>query len=195
MLYKKILMTKKIIKTDKILDVTFELLKNEGDFGVTMRKVATLADMSLSNVQYYFKNKDILLKAVADRYFHQCLQEMERMPALASKTEIKAMVQKFLSHGYETTDMCRIFREYWAISTRNEVIETYLQAYYEKLSVILSDKLQPIACSEQALSKAISLLIAYSEGYSITASALPGAPEVIGEFLSNVVCKCLEGNI
>ncbi|GAL09454.1 hypothetical protein JCM19233_420 [Vibrio astriarenae] len=65
-------MSKKSAKIEKVLDISIELLRQEGDYGVSMRKVATLAEMSLSNVQYYFKTKDDLLKAMADRYFQQC---------------------------------------------------------------------------------------------------------------------------
>ena len=48
---------KKNAKAEKILDVALALLKTDGDYGVTMRQVAAHADMTLSNVQYYFKRQ------------------------------------------------------------------------------------------------------------------------------------------
>ena len=185
-------MSKKKAKTEKILDVSIELLKSEGDFGITMRKVATLADMSLSNVQYYFKNKDALLIAMADRYFQQCLDEISSQPELAEQQDLKPLVHAFLVHGLEISDMCRIFREYWALSTRNEAIEGYLSKYYQTLAGILSDKLKHLAVDESSLGKAVSIFIPYVEGYSITAKSLPQDFEVMSAVLSDVMWKCLQ---
>ena len=185
-------MTKKKAKTEKILDVSIELLKSEGDFGITMRKVATLADMSLSNVQYYFKNKDALLIAMADRYFQQCLDEISSQPEPTKQQDLIAFTHIFLVHGLEISDMCRIFREYWALSTRNEAIEDYLSEYYQTLASILSNKLRYLAVDESSLSKAVSIFIPYVEGYSITAKSLPQDFETMNTVLSDVMWKCLQ---
>ena len=157
---------KKSEKSERILDVALTLLKNEGDYGVTMRRVAAGANMTLSNVQYYFKNKDNLLVALADRYFQSCLAEMREMPKLTS------LVKSFLCHGLELTEMCRIFREYWAISTRNEAIEQYLKAYYQSSAQVLNAIFSPVAATSENVTKAIALFVPYVEGYSITATSL-----------------------
>lgn len=172
-------MTRKTAKTEKILDIAIELLRQEGDFGVTMRKVATLAEMSLSNVQYYFKNKDQLLKAVADRYFHQCLNDLNEQPAISNEEQLTEFVTMLLSHGHEVSDMCRIFREYWAISTRNDVIDEYLQNYYRAMAEGVSEILRPLAHDDVSLAQAVSVLIPFVEGYSVTARSLPSRLEVM----------------
>ena len=69
--------------------------------------------------------------------------------------------------------MCRIFREYWAISTRNQAIDDYVKQYYRDVVATLSEKLRPVARSEQGLSKALSIFVPYAEGYSIAAPAMP----------------------
>ncbi|WP_070969650.1 TetR/AcrR family transcriptional regulator [Vibrio sonorensis] len=165
-------MAKKSKKVDMILDVAIELLRSEGDYGVTMRKVASIADMSLSNVQYYFKTKDELLKAMADRYFQQCLEEVASYPILDKQEDLKPLLARFLSHGHELSDMCRIFREYWAISTRNETVDDYLREYYCSMVALTQDKLRPLAACETSLSKAVSVLIPFVEGYTISAKSL-----------------------
>ena len=48
--------------------------------------------MSLSNVQYYFKNKDALLKAMADRYFYRCLEDIEGERFIATVYEFEQIV-------------------------------------------------------------------------------------------------------
>lgn len=55
-----------------ILDRALDMLKETGDSGLTMRKLAERAGMRLSNVQYYFKSRDHVLKAMATRYFEDC---------------------------------------------------------------------------------------------------------------------------
>ena len=188
---------KKNAKAEKVLDVALGLLKNEGDYGVTMRKVASLADMSLSNVQYYFKNKDMLLKAMADRYFQSCLEEIRTTEAIQSQEalqgDLEALLKSFLRHGLEVTEMCRLFREYWAISTRNEAIDDYIKQYYREMVVILSEKLRPVANSESGLSKSVSMIIPFVEGYSITALSMPEDINSVTDILISLVTNLLEG--
>ncbi len=178
-------------KSETIIDCALELLNTQGDHGVTMRKVAQCADMSLSNVQYYFKNKDELLTALANRYFENCLADIRQLPALADgdnlRSELDQMLKGFLTHGLEVSEMCRIFREYWAIATRNDVIEEYLSDYYSNLADILAMKLRPISTSPVALSSAVSVIIPFVEGYSITAHSLPRNFDAVTELLTSIV--------
>ena len=185
-------------KSDKIIDCALVLLKNHGDHGLTMRQVAQRAEMSLSNVQYYFKNKDELLTALADRYFNQCLEEIQQAKQLPSDGDLKAemakLLKEFLAHGLEMSEMCRIFREYWAIATRNRVIEEYLHNYYKRLAEILSEKLQPVASNPTALSASVTLIIPFVEGYTITASSLPQDIDEVTEMLTGIAMKLLANN-
>ena len=107
---------KKNAKTEQILDIALVILEKNGDYGVTMRQVAAQSGMSLSNVQYYFKNKDELLKAMADRYFSQCLSDLRNIKQLGSHDvlhdELYMTLMAFLNHGASISEMCKIFREY-----------------------------------------------------------------------------------
>ncbi len=185
-------------KIEKIVDCGLMLLKSEGDYGVTMRQVAVRAEMSLSNVQYYFKNKDELLKAMADRYFKACIEDVEGLNPVASNTKQKQalakMLKGFLSHGLEISEMCHIFREYWAIATRNEEIERYLKDYYVSLSAVLTEKLRPISTNENALSDAVSVIIPFVEGYSITALSVPRDINQVTDILTDIVLDLLTKN-
>ncbi len=182
-------------KSETIIDCALELLNTQGDHGVTMRQVAQCADISLSNVQYYFKNKDELLTALANRYFNNCLEDIRQLPVLTDgddlSSELAQMLRGFLSHGLEVSEMCRIFREYWAIATRNDVIEKYLSDYYLEMSDILSEKLRPISASPEALSSAVSVIIPFVEGYSITAHSLPKNIDGVTELLTSTVMSLI----
>ncbi|MEL7396623.1 MAG: TetR/AcrR family transcriptional regulator [Pseudomonadota bacterium] len=62
-----------------ILDCTLDLLKETGDAGLTMRKLADRADMRLSNVQFYFNSRDDVLMAMATRYFAECTAQIRQL--------------------------------------------------------------------------------------------------------------------
>ena len=186
------------VKTEKVIDRALLLLRSEGDRGVTMRRVAQDADMSLSNVQYYFKNKDALLKAMADRYFYRCLEDIEGEQFIAAGDDAKAalreMLESFLAHGLEVSNMCRVFREYWALATRNEEIEAYLVNYYRELATVLKQKLRPLAAEERVLDEAVSMFIPLVEGYSITCPALPCGIRQMTELTSDLLYAVLQGD-
>ncbi len=55
-------------KIEHMLNCAMTLLKDSGDQGLTMRKIAETANMSLSNVQYYFKTKELLLGALLEGF-------------------------------------------------------------------------------------------------------------------------------
>ncbi len=187
---------KKNSKPEQVLDVAFELLKSSGDHGVTMRQVASTAGMSLSNVQYYYKTKDELLKALADRYFNACLEELRAIKPANSHETLDADLEDFLAlvlqHGIEVTEMCCIFREYWAISTRNEEISNHINDYYKEMVTILSDMFRPVAKSEAGLAKAVSVIVPYVEGYSITARAMPNDIQTVTQTMKGVVLRLLK---
>ncbi|MCG8037182.1 MAG: TetR/AcrR family transcriptional regulator [Candidatus Thiodiazotropha taylori] len=188
---------KKTNKPEKIIDHALELLKTKGDHGLTMRQVAQRSEMSLSNAQHYFKNKDELLKAMADRYFGACIEDIRGQASISAEgnidAELSEMLIGFLKHGLEVSEMCRIFREYWAIATRNAVVEQYLTDYYKSMVETLSSNLQAVAVSPAALDRAVSLIIPYVEGYSITARALPIDIEEANRMFVKLVVAILSG--
>ncbi|MEM1111902.1 MAG: TetR/AcrR family transcriptional regulator [Pseudomonadota bacterium] len=186
----------KTAKTEKILDAAQQLLNAEGDYGLTMRQVALKTGMSLSNVQYYFKTRDDLLKALADRYFAGCLEELRALEIARSQDpsprDLETLILIFLKHGWELSEMCRIFREYWAISTRNPAIDSYVKDYYREVASVLEAKLRPMASTDRGLSRAISLFIPYAEGYSITATAMPADMDTMAKTLADIMFELLQ---
>ncbi|MBE1299259.1 MAG: hypothetical protein GJ680_05060 [Alteromonadaceae bacterium] len=90
--------------------------------------------------------------------------------------------------------MCRIFREYWAISTRNKVIDEYIKQYYRDWAGILCDKLKLVSKTEKGLSRAVSLFIPFVEGYSIAALAMPERIDVVAKDLTDALWGLLSSD-
>ncbi|MCQ8896305.1 TetR/AcrR family transcriptional regulator [Limnobacter humi] len=55
---------KGLLRVQAILDAARQLLATEGYAGLTMRAVASEVGVSLSTVQHYFNNKEVLIQAV-----------------------------------------------------------------------------------------------------------------------------------
>lgn len=166
-----------------IIEQTTYLLTKEGVGGLSMRKVADLTKIRLSNLQYYFKDRDELLKATIDHYFKQCQEDvLKSLPSPANKTSttLEDILRETLQQGLivgEVNAQCAMFREIWALSTRNSNIATSLQDYYRQYCQWL---VQLIASYTTQPKVVVSLLTPYVEGYSITGASLPlGKKEVI----------------
>ena len=163
---------------DHIIQAALEVLKVHGTEGLTMRKVAAEAEMSLGNLQYHFKDKSSLMAGLGEHYFGECaglLDEVELIPANGNAEEkLHHFILSLLDHvGHvdSISDMCRVFREMWALSTRDQEIHRQLVSYYQVLVEKLTVILLPISSSQSSAVRIASLLMPYLEGYSITFEA------------------------
>ncbi len=163
-------------KERQILDCALQLLIETGDAGLTMRKLADRAGMRLSNVQYYFASRDDVLDAMVRRYFDDCATQLRTLTnastAQSQRDRVRFLIRSGLIHGVEISDMCRAFREIWAISSRNHVIDTLLTAYYRGFADIVADYAVNQDAGDACRAKIATLLVPYFEGYSITARSL-----------------------
>ena len=164
-------------KEKLILDCALKLLIETGDVGLTMRKLSDCAGMRLSNVQYYFKSRDDVLKAMVGQYFEECTANLRKLTqnseAKTPREKLQFLALEGLSHGHEISDMCRAFREIWAISSRNEVIDRCLMEYYRNFSNLMVDFAFSSKLDDGSRERLRTLLPAFFEGYSITGRALP----------------------
>ena len=170
-----------------IIQSAIEVLKAHGTEGLTMRKVAAAAAMSLGNLQYHFKDKTSLMAGLAEHYFGECanmLDDYQHTPPDASPEEqLHAFVLFLLGHVDHICDMCRIFREIWALSTRDKGIHQQLVDYYKLTANKLATVLRPLSGTEDSAQQQATLLLPYIEGYSITSEALPMGKEETARML------------
>ncbi|WP_425070174.1 TetR/AcrR family transcriptional regulator [Roseibium sp.] len=180
-----------------MLDCALKLLIETGDAGLTLRKLADTAGMRLSNVQYYFSSRDEVLAAMVSRYFDECTASLvtltQQSEAATAEERVRFLVRTGLSHGQEISDMCRAFREIWAISSRNSVIDQCLMDYYRNFSDVMTDFAFPGGLDAQVRKQLQALLIPFFEGYSITARSLPLTTEEAAEMLTALTLSIVEG--
>lgn len=178
-------------KEQRILDCALALLREDGDVGLTMRRLADRAGMRLSNVQYYFKSRENVLNSMFHRYFLECELEIERLAEENRGAELRerarVLIDTGLGHGAELSDMCRIFRELWALSSRNTEVRDQMDQYYQGLArrmaaFVLGERSDPALQARVA-----ALLLPYFEGYSVTARSLQTPAHVLAEMLTDIV--------
>ena len=165
---------------DQIIRSAIEVLQSHGTEGLTMRKVAGEADMSLGNLQYHFRDKSSLMAGLAEHYFGECASMLDGYQHTPPKGSVEEQLRQFIStlldhveHGDQISDMCRIFREIWALSARDSEIHRQLVDYYQVTIEKLASLLLPLSSSEESANRMASLILPYIEGYSITCEALP----------------------
>jgi len=175
---------------DHIIRSAVETLKVHGSEGLTMRKVAARAAISLGNLQYHYKDKTALLAGLAEYYFGECvgmLDEYQHAPRKASREkQLYRFILFLLDHVDHLSDMCRIFREIWALSARDEEIHRQLVEYYQASINKLSAVLMPLVGGAESANNMASLLLPYIEGYSITCPALPQEKKETARMLANL---------
>ncbi|MEM1363094.1 MAG: TetR/AcrR family transcriptional regulator [Pseudomonadota bacterium] len=184
-------------KEESILDCALSLLKETGDAGLTMRKIAECSGMRLSNVQYYFKSRDDVLKAMVARYIEDCTAEVTRLTkdiaAPTPRDRARLLILSGLRHGEELTDMCRIFRELWAISSRNPAVRENLDDYYQRFAELIADFILGTPSDPKTQDRLKSLLLPFIEGYSVTASSLAMSTEQVADMLTDLAMALVNG--
>ena len=110
-------------RAQDILACAREILAREGYAGLSMRRVAVQAGISLSNVQHYYPNKDLLLEALL-LYTMDTFQA--RIDAISASMADAAPLQRFVStidmflEGLTDPVTHALFFEIWALASRNE---------------------------------------------------------------------------
>ena len=181
-------------KMERIIVTALHILAEQGDQGLTMRQVAKRAQMSLSNVQYYFRNKDVLLAALIDFYLNESYETYHQFMATVSEQDQVEATIRFLLTNPDMEFVCRVFKELWAISERNEVVKKHLADHYRFYAKQLGNGLQALAspaCPQQNIDQAVSLILPLGEGFNITREAIPLDAEALVRFLTAEVLRLI----
>ena len=164
-----------------------------------MRRIADCAGMRLSNVQYYFKSRDDVLIAMVAQYFDECAANLRKLTeeskAQTQSERVKFLVNAGLSHGQEISDMCRAFREIWAISSRNSIVDNSLMDYYRRFADLMSDYALSDELDTADREKMKALLVPYFEGYSVTARSLTLENNIVEDMITDIVLGLAKGDM
>lgn len=90
-------------KRDRLVEAADQLFHQQGVSTTTLANIATLADVPLGNVYYYFKSKDSIILAVVDRRkrkLNNLFGEWATQPDV--KSRLQALIDYMVSIGEES---------------------------------------------------------------------------------------------
>jgi AcrR family transcriptional regulator len=156
-------------RAHEILQAARTLLAAEGYAGLSMRRVAGAASMSLSNVQHYYPSRELLLEALL-LYTMDVFQA--KMDGIAQSMTQRSRLDRFLStvdmFMEEITDPAThaIFFEIWALASRNAFASRLMDTMLgrERKTVYnLIRGLNPAIADDEYMQRAI-LMVAQVQG-------------------------------
>lgn len=173
----------------EILDAATALLIDEGYAGFSTRQVADRLGLRLSNVQYYFSTREVLLEALLTRVLTDAQAEFGRS---AGGHDLGTVVRFVLSG--QTLQACRLFLELWALAARDAGARASMDRFYAAYCKEIERAVALVAVNISAEERArrAALIVALLEGVSLFrhpgGAASPGLDEAIVDAVQRIAC-------
>ncbi|MGK6340717.1 TetR/AcrR family transcriptional regulator [Chryseobacterium sp. DT-3] len=183
-------MDKKEERLNKILSTTIAILIKEGAENLSMRKVAKNANLSLSNLQYYYRDKNLLLIATVEFYFESCKKELSyaiKLLTVDSTPDKDVFLEKILNMlliDGRSSHQTLMFQEIWTLAARNKELQDAVETYYKTYCLWLIN-LVSIFCKRP--NEIVSFLIPFVEGYTIVSNVIPLTKEGVIEMMVKLI--------
>jgi TetR/AcrR family transcriptional regulator, transcriptional repressor of bet genes len=126
------------LRREQILKASHEVALRRGIEGLTVRAVATRAQLSHGLVLFHFKRKDQLVSALLDRVLATTLSlqfadDIARIPD--PRQRLRALLHQEVDRLGRDSRQVRLFLEYWALGTRSAVIRKKISTELESYRV------------------------------------------------------------
>lgn len=156
-------------RAQDILGCARDILAQEGYAGLSMRSVAAAAGISLSNVQHYYPNKELLLEALL-LYTMDGFQA--RIDAIAATMAGAPPLERFVStidmflDGLTDPVTHALFFEIWALASRNEFASRLMDRMLARERKTIVNLIRGLNgdIGDEALTQRAVLIIAQVEG-------------------------------
>jgi len=124
----------KTSQSQKILQTAFHCLSTKGYANVSMRDIADEAGVALSQLHYYYKNKEGLFTEVIKMMMHQYLHEVEdKLKSTPNtKEKISSLVRYFNELIRKKPELLKLFIDFTAQSL-------WLPSFRKQLKSLFSD--------------------------------------------------------
>ncbi len=134
------------VRVKQILDVATELLIEEGYGQFTMRQLAERLDIRLSNLQYYFPSRTLLIQKLLERFLDGYVQQISQFTLEQDGTAQQRVLAAidYLLKDQQQEASCKIFWELWASSARNAEIAEVMNNFYSSYIDIATEMLHEL---------------------------------------------------
>lgn len=132
---------------EKIMEAAADLFYFNGFKGTSIRAITTKANVNVSLISYYFKNKQGLLETMTVDYYENYLALLERVindqQESFSTDRIFEVIEEIIQYKYENFQFtCFIQRE---LSLDNVFIREMFSTYVAKERYLMKEMVDPIA--------------------------------------------------
>ncbi len=147
----------------KLLLATVEtMVKQRGATDISMTDLATQAGMSPSNIYRFFESKEALLEAVAEEWFADKIEVMERVTAqeLPARDKMRAFFgQRFVLMQTRLNDDPELFKSYCTLGQQHfEVVRGYVDLGDHYLAIIVAEAMDEGYFSGLTIDWCVSLI-------------------------------------
>ncbi|SET41210.1 DNA-binding transcriptional regulator, AcrR family [Geodermatophilus poikilotrophus] len=164
--------------SDRLLDCVLDLLVAEGYEGISIRRVATAAGVSIGAVQHHFATKDALLTAAMDRVSQQFQQRLERRiaPGAGPAEWLRAVADELVSTGEERRPASVIWLVRMARAAVHEPTAEVHRREWQQVEDLLAQLVAAARpdLAEQSVRDEATVLLALLDGLAGAAAVEPG---------------------
>ncbi|MEM9455770.1 MAG: TetR/AcrR family transcriptional regulator [Myxococcota bacterium] len=157
---------------ERIAQAALSVLRRHGSVGLSMRKVASEAGVSLGNLQYHYASREALLAGVVDHHFGLCQAALTRGLTKHRGDPLLAILTVSLTDQH-VLEVARIFRELFALAEIDQGVRDKLRTYYADLCAGAVDQLLEtrMASDTRQAQEVIAVLTTSIEGYYLVGDA------------------------
>jgi AcrR family transcriptional regulator len=155
-------------RKEQILQQAVELIASKGYAALTMRAVARASGLTLGALQYHYRTKEALLRALVDYIGHQYRRSFQVY--LSEVGEKASMLQASLDFALidPAEDLLhgdRLFPQLWAMSLVEPIVEELMDALYEEYLLFIEACLREKGVAEPR-ADALALMAMF-EGFTL----------------------------
>lgn len=123
----------------KILAAAFKCLSTRGYANVSMRDIAEEAGVALSQLNYYYKNKEGLFTEVLRAVKQEYLQNIEsKLQKIGTTQEKVSFLVKYCQELIrENTDIYRLLLDFFNMAMWSKSFNTELSAFFKEVSDVI----------------------------------------------------------
>jgi Transcriptional regulator len=127
--------TEKLNQSQKILNAAFRCISTRGYANVSLRDIADEAGVVLSQLNYYYKNKDGLFTEVIKVAIGKCLAEVDTTLQQGStiKEKMAHLIRYFQRILSETPELFRLLYDFIALSIWSDPFRELLRQLFQDL--------------------------------------------------------------
>jgi AcrR family transcriptional regulator len=170
-----------------ILVAATEIFRDEGYAGFTTRKVAIKAGLTLSNLQYYFPDKEELLSIIIKNFLHGFLDQYLRIAhrrGVTAPRRCAALIEQIFDDINKASPE-RFMFETWAFAQHetyaSALVEGVYAAYRNIFAGLLSE-INPALSADECQARAL-VLTAQAEGMMIFSARSDDSEKDYEEFV------------